>query len=103
MNSSFIANVYQIVKAIPRGSVATYKEVARLAGNPAAARAVGAAMSHNPDPRTIPCHRVVGTDGSLRGYGFGKGLATKRSLLLKEGVVMKGDRVDLSMRRFVKL
>ena len=72
------------VRRIPYGSVRSYSWVARRCGNPKAARAVGAAMSRNPVPILIPCHRVVGTRGDL--VGFGGGLALKRRLLSLEGV-----------------
>ncbi|MEE9298886.1 MAG: methylated-DNA--[protein]-cysteine S-methyltransferase [Acidimicrobiia bacterium] len=76
--------IYVTVAAIPPGETVTYAEVARRVGRPGAARAVGAAMARNPFPPLIPCHRVVGADGSLRGYAGG--LALKRRLLgLEEG------------------
>ena len=61
---------YDIVRRIPAGRVATYGQVARLAGMPRCARTVGYAMAGCQDP-SIPCHRVVGTDGSLTGYAGG--------------------------------
>ncbi len=76
--------IYATVAAIPPGETVTYAEVARCVGRPGAARAVGAAMARNPFPPLIPCYRVVGADGSLRGYAGG--LALKRRLLeLEEG------------------
>lgn len=68
---------------VPRGQVATYAEIARRVGRPRAFRAVGHTMSTNPIPIVIPCHRVVGSDGGLR--GFGGGLDMKRRLLALEG------------------
>lgn len=70
--------------AIPRGSVTTYGLLARYVGAPGAARAVGSAMANNPFPLVIPCHRTIGSDGHLR--GFGGGLPMKRSLLEMEGI-----------------
>jgi methylated-DNA-[protein]-cysteine S-methyltransferase len=70
---------------IPHGRVTTYGEIARRIGHPKAARAVGQALGHNPIPLVIPCHRVLGADGSLHGYGAGKGLPTKAWLLALEG------------------
>jgi methylated-DNA-[protein]-cysteine S-methyltransferase len=70
---------------IPHGQVTTYGELARRIGRPKAARAVGQALGHNPVPIVIPCHRVLGSDGSLHGYGAGKGLPTKAWLLALEG------------------
>ena len=66
---------------IPFGQVVTYGEIASQLGNPRAARAVGRAEATNPLPLVIPCHRVVGADGGLHGYGAGEGLATKAWLL----------------------
>lgn len=86
MQKTFFEKVYAVVSQIPRGKVATYKQVARLAGNPRASRAVGTAMRKNPDMKTIPCHRVVGSDGAMHGYSAGDGVVTKINLLKKEGV-----------------
>jgi len=71
--------------AIPRGQVATYAEIASRIGRPRAARAVGRAEATNPMPLVIPCHRVVGSDGKLHGYGGRGGLQTKAWLLQMEG------------------
>jgi methylated-DNA-[protein]-cysteine S-methyltransferase len=81
---SFSDKVRDIVRRIPKGETMTYKEVAARAGNPKAARAVGAVMRSNYDP-SIPCHRVVASDGTLRGYNRG-GKERKRELLFDEGV-----------------
>jgi methylated-DNA-[protein]-cysteine S-methyltransferase len=72
---------------IPYGQVATYGEIARQLGNSRAARAVGRAEATNPMPLVIPCHRVVGADGGLHGYGAGEGLATKAWLLELESKI----------------
>jgi methylated-DNA-[protein]-cysteine S-methyltransferase len=64
---SFSDKVRDIVRKIPKGKTMTYKEVAARAGNPKAARAVGAVMRTNYDP-SIPCHRVIASDGSMGGY-----------------------------------
>lgn len=77
--SDLRGTIYRIVAAIPAGTTRTYAEVARLAGRPGAARAVGAAMAENPLAPLIPCHRVVGSDGSLRGYAGGVDM--KRALI----------------------
>ncbi len=95
-SSPFTQKIYAVAARIPKGKVATYGQVARLAGNTNAARAVGNAMKRNPDRRVVPCHRVVASDGSLTGYSFGKGIATKKNALLKEGVIFIGIRVDLA-------
>ncbi len=75
-------SIYGVVCSIPAGSILTYAEVAAAAGRPVAARSVGSAMARNPRAPLIPCHRVVGSDGRLRGYGGG--LDMKRSLLEME-------------------
>ncbi len=78
---SFREKVFAVVGKIPRGKTMTYKEVAKRAGNPRAARAVGAVLRTNFDPK-IPCHRVVQSDGGLGGYN--RGIANKRKILKKE-------------------
>jgi O-6-methylguanine DNA methyltransferase len=80
--TDFEREVYRVVAAIPPGTTASYADVARRAGRPGAARAVGAAMARNPFAPLIPCHRVVGSDGSLRGYGGG--MEMKEALLREE-------------------
>ena len=95
--TAFTRQVYEVVKRIPRGKVATYGEVAALAGNPRGARGVGFALHRNPAQGEIPCHRVVFRDGSLcRAFVFG-GLGIQRQMLAEEGVTFLPDgRVDLS-------
>lgn len=88
--------VYQETKKIPRGKVATYGQIARLALKPKAARAVGAFMRTNPFAPIVPCHRVVAADGSLNGYFGLQKLPKKKSMLLEEGVFFIGEKVDLS-------
>lgn len=82
MSTMFSKKVRAIVRAIPKGKTLTYKEVAARAGNPGAARAVGAIMRANYD-ENIPCHRVVRSDGSLGGYNRG-GSLRKRDILNSE-------------------
>ncbi len=77
----FQEQVLRLTYAIPYGSRTTYAELARLAGRPRAPRAVGRAQATNPLPLVIPCHRLLGSDGKLHGYGAGEGLATKQWLL----------------------
>lgn len=77
--------VLQLVFAIPYGETRTYGEIAHQMGRPRAARAVGRANATNPMPLVIPCHRVIGADGKLHGYGGGEGLKTKEWLLKMEG------------------
>jgi methylated-DNA-[protein]-cysteine S-methyltransferase len=77
--SPFRKRVLAAVGEIPYGGTASYGEIARRAGSPRGARAVGQAVGANPVPLVIPCHRVVGSNGAL--VGFGLGLPTKRRLL----------------------
>ena len=84
----FQRQVLQIVYAIPYGQTRTYGDIAHEIGNPRAARAVGRANATNPMPLVIPCHRVIGSDGKLHGYGGGEGLPTKEWLLKMEGAVL---------------
>jgi O-6-methylguanine DNA methyltransferase len=79
--TSFQQQVYQTIMQIPYGETRTYGEIARLIGKSNAARAVGTANGANPLPILIPCHRLVGKDGSLRGYGGVGGIGTKKFLL----------------------
>lgn len=92
---TFRDKVYSITNRIPKGKVATYGQLARLAGNPKAARAVGMCMRSNPNAPRTPCHRVVAADGGLTGYSGTGGIAGKREMLLSEGVYFKGENVDL--------
>jgi len=92
---SFCDRVYEITANIPKGKVATYGQIARLAGNPKAARAVGMCMKHNPYAPRVPCHRVVGSNGKLVGFSAGDGISTKRKMLEKEGVRFLIEKVDL--------
>jgi methylated-DNA-[protein]-cysteine S-methyltransferase len=78
----FQNEVWRALLEIPAGSTATYGEIARRLGRPQAARAVGAANGQNPISIIVPCHRLVGADGTLTGYGWG--LDRKRSLLDRE-------------------
>ncbi len=89
--SPFRRAVLEAVAAIPFGQLRTYGQIAHALGDGAHARAVGAAVGANPIPILIPCHRVVGADGRLT--GFGGGLPLKRRLLRLEGHRLEGDRV----------
>ena len=80
--------VLQAIYAIPYGETRTYAEIAAQIGRVHAYRAVGRANATNPMPLVIPCHRVIGTDGKLHGYGGGEGLKTKEWLLRLEGAVV---------------
>jgi methylated-DNA-[protein]-cysteine S-methyltransferase len=83
--TAFQRQVLSAALKIPRGQWLTYGEVAKAIGRPQASRAVGQALGHNPVPIVIPCHRVLGSDGSLHGYSGGGGLKTKAWLLQLEG------------------
>ncbi len=85
--TALLRDIYAQVVAIRPGEHMTYAEVAAAVGRPRAARAVGAAMARNPFPPVIPCHRVVGSGGDLRGYGGG--LEQKRRLLEMEALYME--------------
>lgn len=93
----FFDEVYKIVKMIPRGKVANYGQIARLAGNAKMARQVGWALHVNPEPGVIPCHRVVMKDGSLtKSFAFG-GMYIQKQLLQNEGIVVTNDnKVDMT-------
>lgn len=93
---SVFEKIYEVVKGIPKGRVATYGQVALLAGNPRWARVVGYALHNNPSPETIPCHRVVNREGKVAdAFVFGGG-NVQRELLEKEGVIFEVDgRIDL--------
>ncbi|MGD8554359.1 MAG: methylated-DNA--[protein]-cysteine S-methyltransferase [Anaerolineales bacterium] len=83
----FQRRVLEETARIPRGSVATYGEIARRLGKPKAARAVGQALRNNPLPLIIPCHRVIGSDGSLTGFGGSRNVEGKAALLRFEGAL----------------
>ena len=82
--TEFQIKVWNELKKIPIGETKTYKEIAKLIGSPKAARAVANACGKNPYPITIPCHRVVRSDGGLGGYSGKGGVETKRQLLENE-------------------
>ena len=84
----FQREALQAVFRIPYGETRTYAEIAAQINRPHAYRAVGRANATNPMPLVIPCHRVIGADGKLHGYGGGEGLPTKEWLLKMEGAVM---------------
>ena len=81
--TAFQLSVWNALQRIPYGETRSYMEIADVIGNPKAVRAVGAANGRNPLPIVVPCHRVIGADGSLT--GFGGGLSAKRFLLALEG------------------
>lgn len=87
--------IYEAVKKIPKGHVATYGQIAEMVGNPRMSRAVGNALHKNPDPLHIPCFRVVNSKGELAGaFAFGGGKA-QAELLREDGVEVVNGKVDL--------
>jgi len=93
---TFRDRVYKITTKIPKGKVATYGQIAKLAGNRNAARAVGMCMRTNPFAPKVPCHRVVASNGGLTGYSAAGGLQKKKQMLLDEGVMFINDKVNLT-------
>ena len=88
--------IYDVVRNIPKGKVATYGQVAFLAGNPRWARVVGYALHVNPDTSTIPCHRVVNREGKVAAAFVFGGSSVQRGLLESEGIVFELDgKIDL--------
>ena len=87
---TFNERCYELLLKIPKGRVTTYKAIAE-ALNTKAYQAVGNAMNKNPNPITVPCHRVVNANGDLGGYAFGSD--KKIALLTAEGVVIHGNRI----------
>jgi methylated-DNA-[protein]-cysteine S-methyltransferase len=83
----FQRQVAAVTQKIPAGNTWTYRQVARAMARPNSARPVGQALARNPIPIIIPCHRVIASDGSLRGYSGGSGLKAKRWLLHHEGAL----------------
>lgn len=97
----FFERVYEAIRLIPRGKVATYGDIARMVGSPRASRQVGWALHCNPLPGINPCHRVVFADGSLTdGFAFG-GRDVQRAMLEDEGVEVGDDyKIDLEKYRW---
>ena len=90
MNKNFNKRCYQKLALIPKGMVSTYTEIAKSL-NSKAYRAVGNAMANNPHPLSVPCHRIIRSDGSLGGYALG--ISKKIQLLKKEGIKIKNNKV----------
>ena len=93
---SFNERVWALTSRVPKGKVVTYGQIAEELGT-RAYRAVGNAMNRNPYAPDVPCHRVVGSDGHLT--GFGTGIPKKKRMLKKEGVPFVGEKVDLAACR----
>jgi len=88
----FTTKVHEVVSQVPKGEVLSYQEVAIRAGSPRACRAVGNIMHHNPDPKNIPCHRVVASGLKLGGYAWGSKVKTKK--LQAEGWQIKNGQLS---------
>jgi methylated-DNA-[protein]-cysteine S-methyltransferase len=82
--TSFQLQVFEEIKKIPKGQVITYKELAKRIGRPNAYRAVANACGKNNDPKNIPCHRVIRSDGTLGGYSLDGGIEMKKRLINNE-------------------
>jgi len=88
----FTRRVYEVTAGIPFGETMTYGQVAEISGNPRAARGVGSIMRSNPWALFIPCHRVIGADGDLRGYGGVWGIPLKKRLIAYEKKISMDNR-----------
>ena len=100
MTSNTFELIYEQVKRIPKGKVATYGQIAALTGNPRRSRVVGYALHVNPEPGTIPCHRVVDRNGRLSpAFAFG-GINMQEKLLENEGVEVSDGFVDIEKYRW---
>lgn len=93
--TAFQQSVWKALMTIPFGKTASYSDIAQGISNPNAVRAVGLANGRNPIPIVIPCHRVIGKDGSLTGYGGG--LPIKEKLLALEGIESREGRKNLAL------
>ena len=103
MSQNSYEKIYEVVKQIPRGQVATYGQVAALAGNNRWARVGGYALHVNPDPEGIPCYRVVNKEGRLSdAFAFG-GVNRQKLLLEAEGVRVVDNHVDMERYQWKKL
>ncbi len=100
--SNTFTKIYEIVRDIPCGNVATYGQIAELTGNRRLSRVVGYALHSNPDPENIPCHRVVNRFGEVsKAFAFG-GVNRQVELLEAEGVKFKDGKVDMKTYQWKK-
>ena len=99
--SSFARQVYQACSRIPRGKVATYQDLARAIGKPRASRAVGQALNRNPWAPVVPCHRVIKATGEIGGFAGGQDI--KIAYLRREGITVKGLKIELARYRYQNL
>jgi len=86
MRDSNVSNedVYTLLTKIPHGKVSTYGDIARALGHPRASRAIGRILANNPNPISVPCHRVIKSNGEIGGFAYGQ--QKKREILEKEGI-----------------
>jgi methylated-DNA-[protein]-cysteine S-methyltransferase len=94
MCDSSVSNedVYTILTKIPHGKVSTYGDIARALGHPRASRAIGRILANNPNPISVPCHRVVKSNGEIGGFAYGQ--QKKREILEKEGIKFQNKIVE---------
>jgi methylated-DNA-[protein]-cysteine S-methyltransferase len=85
-------DVYVLLSKIPPGKVSTYGDIAKALGHPKAARAIGRIIANNPNPISIPCHRVVKSNGEIGGFAYGE--QRKREILEKEGIKFQNRIVE---------
>lgn len=85
-------DVYVLLNKIPSGKVSTYGDIARALGHPKAARVIGRIVANNPNPISIPCHRVVKSNGEIGGFAYGEQM--KREILEKEGIKFQNRIVE---------
>ena len=103
MSRNSYERIYEVVKQIPKGTVATYGQVAALAGNNRWARVVGYALHVNPDPEGIPCYRVVNREGRLSdAFAFG-GVNQQKLLLEADGIEVVDNHVNLEIYQWKKI
>lgn len=103
MEKNSYEKIYEVVKQIPKGTVATYGQVAALAGNKRWARVVGYALHVNPDPEGIPCYRVVNREGRLSdAFAFG-GVNQQKVLLEADGIEVVDNHVNLEIYQWKKI
>ena len=102
--TEFVRTVLERCREVPYGSTVTFRQLAIDLGRPKAARALAQALAHNPIPIIVPCHRVIGSDGSLRGFSAPGGIETKQKLITMETVFLASasdlvgpDRLEVSI------
>ena len=92
--------IYRKLLQVPSGKITTYKELARSVGLENGQRVIGQIMKKNPFPVIIPCHRVVKSNGEIGGYGYG--ISIKKSMLVKEGISIKNNKIKNFQKTFFR-